>query len=211
MRRHSPIVRLLVTAFATAILPQSAGAHPHAWIEVRTTVILSRESTVTAIREEWSFDRIYTKDLLQDTRGAWKPLKQFTETAMHNLAQYGYFMELHEGGARLVLGQPVEAESKLDNGSLVMRFTVPLANPADVARSEMAFSVYDPTYYIEFAHVKDHPISFQGPGAEACTARIKQAEPSAQALSQAQAMDRNAPVNTSLGKLFAEAVLIHCH
>jgi ABC-type uncharacterized transport system substrate-binding protein len=210
MRRHPFIVRLLVTAFTMAIVPPPAGAHPHAWIDVKTTVILSRESSVTAIREEWNFDPSYTKYLLQDTKGTWKPLKEFTETAMHNLAQYGYFMELHAGGARLVLGQPVEAESKLSNGSLVMRFTVPLANSADIAKSEMVFSVYDPTYWIEFAHVKDHPISFEGPGAETCSARIKQAKPSAQALSQAQAMDRNAPVNRSLGKMFAEAVSIHC-
>jgi ABC-type uncharacterized transport system substrate-binding protein len=211
MRRPTFIVRLLVAALTTTIVPPTAGAHPHAWINVKTTVILSHESTVRAIREEWSFDRTYTKDLLRDTKGTLKPLKEFTETAMHNLGRYGYFMEVHAGGARLAFGQAVDAESQLSNGSLVMRFTVPLVDSADIAESEIALSVYDPTYYIEFAHVKDHPISFEGPGAEACSALIKQAKPSAQALSQAQAMDRNAPVDRSLGKMFAEAVTIHCY
>lgn len=41
-------------------------------------------------------------------------------------------------------------------------------------------------------------------------ARITPAHPPADALSQAKAMDRNAAINTSLGKMFAETVSIRC-
>ena len=203
-------VCLVVGASTALMTAPPADAHPHAWIDVTTTVILSGPSRVRAIREEWKFDRDYTKALLQDAKGNWKPLREFTETSMRNLAAYGYFVELHAGDSPIALGDAVDADSTLSNDSLVMRFTVPLATPVDIAQSDMTLSVYDPTYYIEFSHVKDHPISFEGAGAEACSDRIKQAKPSVEALRQAQAMDRNAPVNRALGKMFAETVSIHC-
>jgi len=193
-----------------AIVSAPVSAHPHAWIDVKTTLILTGRATVTAVREQWSFDASYSNTLLKDGNGKWKPLKPFVQTAMRNLAPYGYFMELHARGARLAIGRAGGAEGEVRNGSLIMRFTVSLSKPIDISHSDLSFSVYDPSYFIAFEHVKDHPIAFEGPGVDACTARIRQAKPSFEALSQAQAMDRNAPVNPELGRLFAETVLIHC-
>jgi ABC-type uncharacterized transport system substrate-binding protein len=203
-------VSLRLATWIIVIGSQAASAHPHAWIDVRTTLILSGASTVSAIREEWTFDRDYTKYVLHDSQGQETPLPQFTRSAMQRLASYGYFMELRAGGTRLSLGQATGAASRISNGSLLMHFTVALARPINLSTSPIIFSVYDPTYYIAFAHVKDHSISFEGTDVAACSARIKSATPSAQALSQAQAMDRNAPINTSLGKMFAETVSVHC-
>jgi ABC-type uncharacterized transport system substrate-binding protein len=203
-------VRLCVAAWMVAICLPTASAHPHAWIDVKTTIILSNPGIVSAIREDWSFDRDYTNVLLRGPKGQRKPLTEFTQTAMHNLAPYSYFLELHAGGARLSLGQASDGDSKITNDSLEMHFTVSLARPVDISRSEMTLSVYDPTYYIDFEHVKSHPLSFEGPGADACVARITPAHPPAEALSQAKAMDRNAAINTSLGKMFAETVSIRC-
>ncbi|MGO9851367.1 MAG: DUF1007 family protein [Steroidobacteraceae bacterium] len=202
--------RLCVAAWMVAICLPTASAHPHAWIDVRTTIILSNPRTVGAIREDWSFDRDYTNFLLRDPKGQRKPLTEFTQTAMHNLAPYGYFLELRAGGARLSLEQATDGNSKISNDSLDMDFTVSLARPVDISRSEMTLSVYDPTYYIDFEHVKSHPITFEGPGAEACVAHITPAHPPPEALSQAKAMDRNASINRSLGKMFAETVSIRC-
>lgn len=202
--------RLCVAAWIVAICLPTASAHPHAWIDVKTTIILSSASTVSAIREEWSFDPDYTSYQLRDSKGQPKPLAEFTQSSMQHLAPYGYFVELHADGTRISLGLVTDAESQVRNGSLLMHFTVALATPVDIAKSQMTLSVYDPTYYIQFAHVKDHPISFEGPGAEACVARITPAHPPAEAMSQAKAMDRNAPINTSLGIMFAETVSIRC-
>jgi ABC-type uncharacterized transport system substrate-binding protein len=204
------VARLLIPAMTVGIAPSPADAHPHAWIDVRTTVILSEHATVSAIREEWRFDKLYTNYLLKDDKGQWKPLEEFTVTSMHHLKPYGYFMEMHANGARLTLGETSQAQSQLSGDSLVMHFTVSVATPVDISKAQMTFSVYDPTYYIAFAHVKDHPIAFEGPDATACSAHIKQATPSIEVLRQAQAMDRNATVNNSLGKMFAETVAIHC-
>ena len=203
-------IRVWVAAWMFAICLPTASAHPHAWIDVKTTIILSNPGMVSAIREDWSFDRDYTNVLLRGPNGQRKPLKEFTQVAMHHLATYSYFLELHAGETRLSLGQPSDGDSKITNDSLEMHFTVPLANPVDISKSEMNLSVYDPTYYIDFEHVKSHPVSFEGAGAEACVARIAPAHPPAEALSQAKAMDRNAPINKSLGKMFAETVSIHC-
>jgi len=201
---------LRIATWMIVIGSQAASAHPHAWIDVRTTLILSNASTVRAIREEWSFDRDYTNYVLHDSKGRVTSLPEFTRSAMQHLAPYGYFIELRGGGTRLSLGQVTGAESSISNGSLLMHFTVALARPVNLSTSSMTFSVYDPTYYIAFAHVKDHPVSFEGADAAACSARIQSATPSPQALSQAQAMDRNAPINASLGRMFAETVSVRC-
>ena len=203
-------VRLCVAAWMVAMCSPTASAHPHAWIDVKTTIILSDAGIVSAVREDWRFDRDYTNVLLSGPKGQRKPLSEFTQTAMHNLARYNYFLELHAGGTRLSLGEASDGDSKITHDSLEMRFTVSLARPADISRSGMTLSVYDPTYYIDFEHVKSHPLSFEGPGAEACGARVIPAHPPAEALSQAKAMDRNAPINRSLGKMFAETVAIRC-
>ena len=193
-----------------AIVAAPVSAHPHAWIDVKTTLILSGRATVRAVREQWIFDPSYSETLLKDGNGKWKPVKAFIQTAMQNLASYGYFIELRARGARLAIGPAGEAGGEIRDGSLIMRFTVSLSKPVDISHSELTFSVYDPTYFIAFEHVKDQPIAFEGPGADTCAARIQQAKPSLETLRQAQAMDRNAPVNPELGKLFAETVSIHC-
>lgn len=207
---QKPRARSCVAAAIVASCVPTASAHPHAWIDVKTTIILSNAGTVSAIHEDWRFDRDYTNVLLRDAKGQRKTLTEFTQTAMHNLAAYGYFLELHADGARLSVRQAGDGESKISQDLLDMHFTVSLARPVDISRSEMTLSVYDPTYYIDFEHVRSHPISFEGPGAEACFARVTPAHPPAEALSQAKAMDRNAPINRSLGRMFAEKVSIRC-
>jgi len=203
-------VSLCVAAWMVAICLPEASAHPHAWIDVKTTIILSNAGKVSAVREDWRFDRDYTNVLLRGPKGQRKSLTEFTQSAMHNLAPHSYFLELHAGGARLSLGQARDGDSKITNDSLEMHFTVSLARAVGISKSEMTLSVYDPTYYINFEHVKSLPVSFEGPGAETCVARITPAHPTAEALSQAKAMDRNAAINTSLGKMFAETVSIAC-
>jgi len=196
-------------AVLIAAIPLTAAAHPHAWIDAQTTLLLSAPSTLSAIREEWRFDRDYTAYLLRDSKGELKPLENFTQSSMRNLAAYHYFIDFYAHGAPVTLGAVKAAESSLVNGSLRMRFTIALATPIDIS-AEISLSVYDPTYYIDFQHVQDHEVLFEGPRAEACSYRVQRAQPSAQALRQAQAMDRSAPVNPSLGKLFAEVMYVHC-
>lgn len=59
--------RLCVAACMVAICLPTASAHPHAWIDVKTTIILSNPGMVSALREDWSFDRDYTNVLLRAT------------------------------------------------------------------------------------------------------------------------------------------------
>ena len=200
----------LFAAFIIGSITSSACAHPHAWIDVRTTVVLSAPATISAIREEWTFDKLYTNTVLTDSSGKSKPLDEFTQSAMRHLGPYHYFLELRSGGGQPAVGEAVDAKGEVRNGSLILRFTAPLAMPLDISKSALTLAVYDPTYYIDFEHVKSHPILFEGPGAQGCVAGIKQATPSIQAQGQAAAMDRGAPANPTLGRLFAQFVSIHC-
>jgi len=187
-----------------------SSAHPHAWIEVKTTFVLNDRYQVGSVKQEWRFDEMYTSFLMQNTTGEWKSPSEFTSTALRNLAEFGYFTEVYIGGHKAKLAGATAGTSEVKEGRLVMRFEVMMENPRAIDGQGLSFSVYDPTFYIEVTHAKEYPIAFEGPGSGGCYGKISLPKPSVQMLSLARSMDRNAAPNTSLGKAFAEIVNIRC-
>ena len=43
-----------------AIQTRVADAHPHAWIDVRVTVLFDGDGAITGLRQSWLFDEFYT-------------------------------------------------------------------------------------------------------------------------------------------------------
>ena len=59
-------------AFVMLVLAQglfavSANAHPHAWIDLRSTVVLNEAGQAVALEQEWLFDDFYTAVASQAT------------------------------------------------------------------------------------------------------------------------------------------------
>ena len=59
MKRPRARRRLALAAAAMAAATGPATAHPHVWISVATTVVYGN-GAVTALRNRWTFDEIYT-------------------------------------------------------------------------------------------------------------------------------------------------------
>jgi ABC-type uncharacterized transport system substrate-binding protein len=189
-------------------------AHPHAWIDLRSTVVLDADGHVIAIEQQWLFDQFYTlfiTEALSDAASARaEELKALARKNLQNLRTYDYFTEVRSGGAKVALGTVSELESELRAGRLWMRFVVPLATPIDPTERALAFAVFDPTYYIEILHLKDDIVAFRGAGIGSCLGRIVPPNPTTEAVILAQAMDRDATPDASLGSVFAEWVEITC-
>ncbi len=202
----------LTLCFAAGSSP--ARAHPHAWIDLRSTVVLDAAGRVTAIEQHWLFDPFYTVFATEGLSGAAdsraETLTALARSNLQNLRSYDYFTEVRAGGAKIALGTVSEVESELREGQLWMRFVVPLAEPVDPTERALTFAVFDPTYYIEILHLQDDVVAFRGDEATGCSGRIVPPNPTIDAVLLAQAMDRDATPDATLGRVFAEQVEVTC-
>jgi len=191
-----------------------AVAHPHAWIDLRSTVVLDAQGRVVAIEQQWLFDVFYTAFATKGVSGAAgtraEALKALARSNLQNLRSYDYFTEVRSGGAKVALGTVSEFESGLRKGRLWLRFVVPLATPVDPNERAFAFAVFDPTYYVEILHLRGDVVAFRGARTGGCSGRIVPPNPTTEAVLLAQAMDRDATPDTTLGSVFAERVEVTC-
>lgn len=204
---------LWVMALFLALQSAPLAAHPHAWIDLRSTVVLNEAGQVIALEQEWLFDDFYTA-VASEASGSdkdkgtdWTAL---AKTNLESLKAYDYFTQVLSDGKRVALSTVTEYESEVRGGRLWMRFVVPLAEPVDPADKAFSYSVFDPTYYIEILHLKGDVIAFQGPQPKGCAGQIVAPTPTTEMVLLAQALDKNAKSDDTLGQMFAERVDVSC-
>ena len=204
--------RLVILALMLA--PFSLYAHPHAWIDVRSTFILSADGLISAIEEEWLFDDLYSAAVLDgmknDSPQKTAVVSDFAPEVIKNLGPYGYFMRITAGERPVELDTVTEYKSEMQGQQLRLSFTAPLAEPVDPTRHTVSFSVYDPTYYIHMAHRPEDPPTIKGKQKHSCRAQVEPPNPSAEDFARAFALDRGASPQDDLGHLFSEKVRIQC-
>lgn len=213
-RRWRTSLLALGLILGLALIGRGAAAHPHVWIDLRTTIVLDKDGRVTAIGQEWIFDPIYsayvTGELDPATEKGRKGLADLIDESMANLREYDYFMRVRSDGERQTLDDVREYASEMKGDRLVYRFTVPLAAPLDPHAHDLDVAVFDPTYYIEMLHLEGDVVAFQGPNPSGCGGRIVQPAPDMNAVALAQSLDKNAAADDTLGAQFAETVIISC-
>jgi ABC-type uncharacterized transport system substrate-binding protein len=197
-----------------AFFAREAAAHPHVWIDLRTTVVMDAQGRVSAIEQEWLFDPIYsayvTGGMDPQSDKARKALNDLLLESMSNLREYDYFMRVRSDGERLTLDDARDYSAELRGDRMLYRFTVPLAEPRDPHGHDLDVAVFDPTYYIEMLHLEGDVIAFQSPKQTGCGARIIEPTPDMNAIALAQSLDRDAAADDTLGAQFAETVIITC-
>lgn len=201
-------------ALTLALAPIGLHAHPHAWIDVRSTIILSADGLISAIEEEWLFDDMYSSAIVDgmknDSPRKAAVVSDFAAEVIKNLGPYGYFMRITVDDHPIEVGTVTEYKSEMKGQQLLLSFMAPLAKPIDPIRHRVSFSVYDPTYYIHMAHRREHPPIIKSKQKHSCRAHVEQPNPSADDFARAFALDRGAAPQDDLGYLFAEKVNIQC-
>jgi ABC-type uncharacterized transport system substrate-binding protein len=197
-----------------AVLVQPALGHPHAWIDLRSRVLLNEQGEVRAFEFAWLFDDYYTVMVAEELGTDGAPtagyLDEIAQRNLANLRDYDYFTAVTYDGDRQAIGDVTRYETEVHDGRLWMRFELPLERPLDPKAGEVMFSVYDPTYWIEILHLEAEPILFSGEGAERCLGEIVQPSPTMEQVSLASALDRDETAGDGLGELFAEKVVLRC-
>jgi ABC-type uncharacterized transport system substrate-binding protein len=205
---------LLITALL--LIGGQLAAHPHAWIDLRVSVLFSDDGGVEALRQEWAFDPTYSHLLLEDM-AADQPdldleaaLQVMAERMLGNLGAHRYFTEITMGD-RLV--EPLAARAgalTLRQRRLHLQFELPVAGTRPVPARTLTYRVYDPTYWIEILHDPGDVVHLAG--GEGCNAQIHPPQPEAWMVAYAATLNRNqrAPIE-DLGRPFAEVVSIECN
>jgi ABC-type uncharacterized transport system substrate-binding protein len=208
-----PLIGLMIVLIAV-LSGRTAQAHPHVWIDLRTTVVLDDQGRVAAIGQEWLFDPIYsayvTGGIDPATDNGRKALADLIDESMRNLRDYDYFMRVRSDGTRQTLGDVHDYAAEMRGDRMLYRLTVPLAEPVDPRTHNLDVAVFDPTYYIEMVHLEGDVVAFQGANPAGCGARIIEPAPDMNAIVAAQALDKNAAADDTLGAQFAETVIITC-
>ncbi|MEM7405929.1 MAG: DUF1007 family protein [Pseudomonadota bacterium] len=201
-------------AFICLIGAPPVHAHPHAWIDLRSAVLIDSSGRVTGLEQEWLFDEFYTLFVTEDAvRSPGKPadaLNALVSDTLKNLRDYDYFTEARAGGSQVSIDTVREFDVELRSGRLWIRFVVPFVTPVEPTVQAFAFSVFDPTYYIEMRHVGEDSVAVRGTGGDGCVSRLISPKPTAQAVFLARAMDRNATPDATLGRVFAERIEVTC-
>lgn len=185
-------------------------AHPHAYIDLQTTVIFDKDGQVTAIREHWLFDQFYTEFALHDF--AYKKdgaldhdkLMALANENLKGLKDFSYFTYFN--APKPALGEARDVDSSLQKGQIAMEFTLQLDKPV---KPPISFRIYDPSYYTAMVHVQDRPVILQN-APTSCHAVVITPKPAAAWKNMAQALDKNATGPDDLGTYFAETVKIAC-
>jgi ABC-type uncharacterized transport system substrate-binding protein len=207
---------LLLLLAAATDWPQPAGAHPHAWIDMRTAVIFDDQGRMAALRVHWLFDEFYTEFAIEglDEDGDGQPdpanLVELAKLNVTNLKEYQYFTDLTADGVQVAYADATDYETFMVGNRLTLTFTIPLAEPVDPRVKQLTYAVYDPTYWIEVLHVREKPVLFEGPVPDGCRYGIDEPHPDADAVGLAATLDQTQSAGDGLGVMFAEQVAILC-
>lgn len=217
MARWVKPIGALVTVLAVLLgIETRSEAHPHAWIDLRSAVVLDEDAKVTGVRVHWIFDEFYTLFTLEaiDPDGDGNPepelVRGLAEENLKNLADYSYFTYAKVDGEQPDYGPVVDYDSYLEGDRLVMEFVVPLAEPVDPTAQSFSYAVYDPTYYIEIFHVDPQSFGAEGPLPSDCALVLEEPNPNPEMVSFAASLDQAETGGDGLGAFFAEQVHLRC-
>lgn len=208
----------LFGALAAALaMPVAAYAHPHVWTTVETEVIYDDAQMVAGLRHKWTFDEFYSAFASQglDQDGSGVPtreeLQPLADENIVSLRDFDYFTFVTVDGERAALQEPEDYWLEHVDGLLVLHFTLRLETPIDARLGDLAFSVYDPTYFVAFSLAEREPVRLAAAAPDQCRPELGEPEGldnETQSLSEAF-FDALGP-DSDFGAAFASEVSIDC-
>lgn len=204
----------LVLGFCLAGSAQRAIAHPHVWIDLKSQFEFDTRGRITGLKIDWTFDELYSAFVIADAGGLdatdQKALTAIGRRNLENLREYDYFTEFLANGQPQRLGTPETFDMGLQDGKLWLRFSVPLETPLVPGEQRISYAVFDPSYFISILH-SDNGYGAPTPNIpESCETVLEPPNPTTDAISFADSLDRQDNAPDSFGALFAERVRLEC-
>jgi ABC-type uncharacterized transport system substrate-binding protein len=213
--RTSRVRTVLAAAGVVAGLCSAVGAHPHVWIEASTDVVFDADGRIAAIHVEWLFDDVYSAAAVDglDTDGdghySAEELKELTDEQVASLAEYDYFTYAKCNGQKLKYGKLTEyGQIYKSDKRLMLYFTVPLAEPLDPRKADMAYTIHDPSFYIAIEMAKEGAIQTVGKMPPQC--RVEMRKPASEQKGSSESWSTTLQNAEDMGALFASPVVVTC-
>lgn len=216
-----PTIRGALALMVLAMLSGPALAHPHVWVTMTSSVLLSEEGLIEGVRLNWTFDDAYAQlaleglDLDGDGDYSAAELAPLTRDNIASLGDYGYFTFMRGNGSERPIGRARDEDQVWKDGKLTMSFTVSLVEPIDPRREAFELKIYDPEFFIAFDYAEAEPVSFSGSMPATCRLDVAPVPTDAE-LDQTRTMlaskgkDWKPAENMEFGSMFAQAVSIPC-
>lgn len=188
-----------------------ARAHPHIWARMNIDLLYAPGGAITAVREVWSFDTMFsafattgvrTKIKGQFSRAELQPLAQ---TNIESLKRYGYFTYATADGKTVknAFADPVDYWDSFDPKAtvLTLHFTLPFKAP--VKANVLKIEIYDPEFFIDFGFAAPDPVKTVGAPA-ACAMWTEQPH------DESFKTYMSSEANIGLGLKFANKIIVQC-
>lgn len=156
---------------------QPAAAHPHVFVTVRTVVEMDG-TKVTALRQSWSFDELYSTmaveglDTNKDGIYTREELAELTKANIDGLKDFDYFTFVRVGDTKIALKPPINGYTEFKDGVLSLNLTVPLDAPVDAGTQTILAQVGDPTMFISFVFAEKDPLGLSSGSPAQCKATL---------------------------------------
>ena len=215
--RTGPRAILAALCAFLCLLPGSAVAHPHVWVKVQTQVLHDEKGRITGLRHAWTFDEFYsafaTQGLDKDGDGkmSQSELEPLAAENVSSLEEFDYFTFIKANGKDQPRAEP--RDSRLDHvdGILTLHLTVPLKTPLDPLLQKVAFSIYDPTFFVAFDFDKSNPVMLTSTAPSSCQAKFAGSKTTQVKLSElGEAFYSSLDASSEFGSQFAQTVDIVC-
>ena len=193
----------------------TAEAHPHMWIDLKSEIIIQDQTMVSAIYQEWLFDDFFSASLIeeasQNPKGHKVGMKAVVAEILDNLGPHDYFTLINVDGEKVSSNSIKSFEVDVRENRVWISFSLPISRDVDITAQALSYSIFDPTFYIEMLHFEGETVSFVGDVPSSCSTKIKQPNPSTEAVLLSRSPDLDKVPDQSIGELFAETVVVNCY
>ncbi|GAB2176047.1 DUF1007 family protein [Dongia sp. agr-C8] len=170
---------LLLALLTLLMAPSAAFAHPHVFIDNRVVFMFAGDKII-ALTESWTFDEIFSDQLLQgfDANGDGNfdaaESKALAEGTLPNLKKFRYFNYIWVDGKDIGAIDPVDFTATAGkNRKVTFVFSVKLPHPVDPRTQKLKVEINDREYYVEVDLAEEQPILFHGNAGVTCEPRIR--------------------------------------
>ena len=176
MRRFAGFALALL---ALLMLPRAAFAHPHVFIDNRVVFMFAGDKII-ALTESWTFDEIFSDQLLQgfdaNGDGAFDKAESKAVGAgtLPNMKKFRYFNYIWVDGKDLGVIDPVDFTASAKNRKVTFVFSVKLPQPVDPKTQKIKVEINDREYYVEVDLAKEQPVLFHGNEGVTCEPKIRE-------------------------------------
>lgn len=195
---------------------QRAQAHPHSFIDIKTTAVVDQQMLV-GLKMVWTMDPITSADLLYDAgnaKGDSEIWKKLAAEVMANVLGQHYFTDIYRDNKLIKYqNRPLEYHLSRQGNKAVLEFVLPLAHPQSLQGKSFTISTYDPTYFVDMSYADQQALHLPAELATRCKFTLFTPKPNTSLQAYALSLDKKSKptADVELGKQFAQRVTLQCH